>query len=128
MSAQHQEFADTAIELIREEGRPVVFVKQTQTGPAYDPIDTIVRYGAMAYQSSFKISEENDLVQSTDKKLLVGNELELDASMSVAEYSSDVHDLIPLGEIPNDFSAFDLDEKANSRLQHRLPRPSTTWF
>lgn len=107
MNAQHQEFVQLAVEMIRDEGRPVVLVATERYGTEYNPSTITRRFGVMAVQTRFKISEvDGDLVRSSDKKFLIDASYGIDLSMRLRDYDAAAHDMIPMGEFP-DSDVFD---------------------
>lgn len=99
MSAQHQNFVSLATRLIDKGGRPVVLSAPENSGRSYDPNIGYRYYGVMAVNEAFEIKEQNDLIQSTDKKFLIDSALPITSDMRLNDYEQEVHDQITMGEI-----------------------------
>ena len=127
---QHQDFVEDALELIAEDGRPVVLTKQTNSGSGFDPEPTVKQFGVMAIQGEFDISEVNGLVQSTDKQFTIGNEVVIDSAMRLRDYEADAHDRIPMGELPDDFNEdeFLIADYAIGHLEPEQPGSTIIYY
>lgn len=69
----HIELAETAKELIDENGAPMQLFKETTTGPSYDPVTTPVTEDVTGVRSKFSAKEIGDgsRIKSTDIKILI---------------------------------------------------------
>lgn len=99
MTAQHQDFADLAIEMIAEDGRPVVLVAYDSTGPIYKPERTEQPTGVMALQASHEMREApSSLIRIDDKKFLIDAQVPIDDTMRIRDYGPQRDEMIPLGQ------------------------------
>ena len=86
MTAQHQDFADMATEMIAEDGRPIQLVTLTKTGPDYQPVITESVVDVMAVQSFYDIRQVNgDLIQKQDRRYLIDGVIPITPDMRIRD-------------------------------------------
>ena len=70
--AIYDRLKSTAERLIGQYGRPCALVRQTQSGPDYDPVVTESTYTVQALETGYSLTSRNDtLVQVGDKLGLI---------------------------------------------------------